>query len=196
MVIGGDLHQIISRFSFQEYLLELADELNIGIKQKYPVYSVIKRKWHNTVISKSMTDAICLARNGRAGVASALPNILIVDDEHDILLVYKEYLNGQPVNVEVFQDPVQLLGHLALVGPSYYDLAILDVRMPKMSGFQVYQVLAALKPSIKALFVSALDCAGEVLVGLRGIDKEEDFIRKPVSRENFVYAVNKKIKYA
>jgi CheY-like chemotaxis protein len=198
-MVVGDLHQIISKFSFQDYLLELAGELNIGIKQKYPIYSVIKRKWHNMAISKSMTDNVApirLVKNGRAEVTSTLPNILIVDDEHDILLVYKEYLDGQPVNVEVFQDPVQLLGHLALVGPSYYDLAILDVRMPKMSGFQVYQVLTALKPSIKALFVSALDCAGEVLVGLRGIDKEEDFIRKPVSRENFVYAVNKKIKYA
>jgi FixJ family two-component response regulator len=63
-----------------------------------------------------------------------------------------------------------------------------------MSGFQVYQILTALKPNIKTLFVSALDYAGDVLVGLRGIDKEADFIRKPVSRENFLCAVNNKIK--
>jgi CheY-like chemotaxis protein len=66
--------------------------------------------------------------------------------------------------------------------------------MPKMSGFQVYQILTALKPNIKTLFVSALDYAAEVLTGLRGIDKEEDFIRKPISRENFLCAVNKKIR--
>jgi class 3 adenylate cyclase/ActR/RegA family two-component response regulator len=199
MVVGGDLHQILSKFSFQEYLTELAGELNIGIKQKYPIYSVTKRRYHNSVISGIMIDNVAppifhLAKNGRAEVNSTLPNIVIVDDEHDILLVYKQYLSGHPVNVEIFADPVQLLGRLALVGPSYYDLAILDVRMPKVSGFQVHQLLTALKPNIKTLFVSALDCAGEVLAGLRGIDKEEDFIRKPVSRENFVYAVNKKIK--
>ena len=79
------------------------------------------------------------------------------------------------------------------MGPSYYDLAILDIRMPKMNGFQVHQILTALKPNIKTLFVSALDYAGEVLSGLHGIGKEEDFIRKPVSRENFVCAVNKKV---
>jgi DNA-binding NtrC family response regulator len=84
---------------------------------------------------------------------SAVPNIVIVDDENDILLTYKRYLSSQPVNIELFSDPVQLLGRLALVGPSYYDLAIIDIRMPKISGFQVYQILAALKPSIKALFV-------------------------------------------
>ena len=65
--------------------------------------------------------------------------------------------------------------------------------MPKMNGFQVHQILTALKPNIKTLFVSALDYAGEVLSGLRGIGKEEDFIRKPVSRDNFVCAVNKKV---
>ena len=32
IVLGGDLHQILSRFSFEEYLLELGGELNIGIR--------------------------------------------------------------------------------------------------------------------------------------------------------------------
>jgi DNA-binding response OmpR family regulator len=138
-----------------------------------------------------------LGRNGCIAEVSAtsnLPNILIVDDEHDILQLYKQYLSGHPLNVEVFADPVQLLGRLAEVDPSYYDLAIIDVRMPKISGFQLYQILTALKPNMKTLFVSALDYAGDVLSGLRGIDKEEDFIRKPVSREAFLCAVNRKIK--
>jgi len=200
MVIGGDLHQILSKLSFQEYLFDFAGELNIGIKQKYPVYSLTRRKVAS-IISSEVTDnfatlTIRLTKKGGPGattIVAGLPNVLIVDDEHDILLVYKKYLSGQPVNVEVFADPVQLLGRLAEVGPSYYDLAILDIRMPKMSGFQVHQVLTALKPNIKTLFVSALDYAGEVLSGLRGIGKEEDFIRKPVNRDNFVCAVNKKV---
>jgi len=204
MIIGGDMHQILQRFSFQDYGFEQAAELNIGIKQKYPVYFVMARKpIGGSFPDSSMTilDAarvnIQASRNMRAGSsnrAGALPNVLIVDDEQDILLTFKQFLSGQPVNVEVFADPVQLLGRLAQVGPSYYDLAILDIRMPKMTGFQVYQILTALKPNIKTLFVSALDYAGEVLAGLRGIDKEEDFIRKPVSRESLVCAVNRKIK--
>jgi len=202
MVIGGDLHQMLSKFSFQEYILELAGELNIGIRQKYPVFSVSRRSNDGIISGKAIPNVspaiIHLTRNGNAAdvspTADAIPNIVIVDDEHDILLVYKRYLSSQRVNVEVFADPVQLLGRLAEVGPSYYDLAVLDVRMPKLSGFQVYQILTALKPSIKTLFVSALDHTGEVLAELRGIEKENDFIRKPVSRENFVYAVNKKIK--
>jgi class 3 adenylate cyclase/ActR/RegA family two-component response regulator len=201
MVIGGDLHQILSKLSFQEYVFDFAGELNIGIKQKYPVYSITRRKQASAIISSNETDnfrtpTIRLAKNGgteSTTTGAELPNVVIVDDEHDILLVYKKYLSGQPINVEIFADPVQLLGRLAEVGPSYYDLAILDIRMPRMNGFQVHQILTALKPNIKTLFVSALDYAGEVLSGLRGIDKEQDFIRKPVSRDNFVCAVNKKV---
>ena len=74
------------------------------------------------------------------------------------------------------------------------DLAIIELRMSKTSGFQVYQILAALRPTIKALFVSALDHVDEVLTALRGIDSEADFIRKPVSQERLVTAVNRKIK--
>lgn len=200
MVMGGDLHQMLSRFSFPEYPQELVGELSIGIRQKYPVYSVSARKG-NGVLSGVMVDNpkppfIQLTGERRSGAsisATALPNVAIIDDEQDVLLTYKQYLVGQPLNVEVFADPVNLLGHLALVGPSYYDLAIIDVRMPKINGLQVYQVLAALKPGIKALFVSALDYSDEVLVALRGMDKEEDFVRKPISKENLVIAVNKKL---
>jgi len=201
MVVGGDLHQILSRFSLQEYSFEQAGELNIGIKQKYPVYSVTMSKGYYEAISNSSSQigppsTVLLTQDTAAegsAPSAAVPRVLIVDDEHDILLVYKQFLSDQPVNVDVFADPLQLLGYLALVGPSYYDVAIIDIRMPKMNGFQVYQILAALKPSIKALFVSAFDCTDEVLSAIRDIGKEGDFIRKPISRENFVSAVNKKI---
>jgi class 3 adenylate cyclase/CheY-like chemotaxis protein len=205
MVVGGDLHQICSKFSFPDYIFDFAGELNIGIKQKYPVYSVVRKKCNNMSISASGVAESVVAepifRLGRhnlgaveTSAGSNLLNVVIIDDEQDILHVYKQYLAGHPINVEVFVDPIQLLGRLAQVGPSYYDLAIIDVKMPKISGFQLYQILTALKPNIKTLFVSALDYAGDVLAGLRGIDKEEDFIKKPVSRETFLCAVNRKIR--
>jgi adenylate cyclase len=57
LVVGGDLHQMLSRFSFRDYLLEHTGELNIGIKQKYPVYSITKRK-RNGAISNSNTVVV------------------------------------------------------------------------------------------------------------------------------------------
>jgi CheY-like chemotaxis protein len=180
--------------------LEIAGELNIGIRQKYPIYSVTMRKNIRTIglgifspNNMPVNVAPSFVHLNKDGGAGAVPNVVIVDDEQDILQTYQEYLSGQPVNVEVFVDPMQLLGRLALVGPSFYDLAILDIRMPKMNGFQVYQILAGLKPSIKTLFVTALDYAEEFLTTLRWIDKEHDIMKKPITRENFITAVNKKI---
>lgn len=201
LVIGGDLHQVLSRLSLQEYGFEHAGELNIGIRQKYPVYSVSRKRSPGVVSGDSVKTIACTTPNNRLNSnskggpgAGGLANVLIVDDEQDILLTYKQFLSGQPVNVEAFSDPLQLLGRLALVGPTYYDLAIIDIKMPKMNGFQVYQILAALKPAIKAIFVSGLDYAEEILSILRWIDKEEDILKKPVTKEKLVCAVNNKIK--
>jgi class 3 adenylate cyclase len=193
IVIGGDLHQILLRFSFEDFHFEPIAELDVGIKQQYPVYSVARR---DRIMTKVELPPI-LARKGKQGAPSgsiSRPNVLIVDDESDILYVYKEYLAGQPVNVEVFADPLQLLSHLVLVGPAYYDLAVLDIRMPKMNGFQLYQLLVALNPKIKALFVSEIEYAEEFLSILHVIDREADFIKKPVTKEQFMNAVYSKIK--
>lgn len=197
MVIGGDLHQIITKLAIHEYLFGFAGELNIGIKQKYPVYSVVKKdgKTGANDRDKGIEKIVQTSKEGKMPEGSArYANVLIVDDESDVLLTYKRFLSRHPVNVETFSDPLQVLSRLAEMGPTYYDLAILDIRMPKLSGFQLYQILTTLRPNIEKLFVSALDYAGDVLSGFGGIDKDEDFIQKPVNRETFLCAVNRKIK--
>jgi FixJ family two-component response regulator len=128
--------------------------------------------------------------NGRNG--HSLRNIVIVDDEEDVLLTCREFLSGHKVNVETFSDPRQLLGRIAVVGPSYYDLAILDMKMPLMSGLRVHQFLDALKPGISTLFITALAEAEDFVCLLRGFDKG-DILKKPVSREHLITAVSKKI---
>jgi len=189
MVVGGDLHQILSRFCFKEYTFSLADELDIGIKQKYPVYAVACSDRSVPDLSKKVLPSIRFS----AGGDDSLHNIVIVDDEEDVLLTCREYLSGHRVNVETFSDPRHLLGRIAIVGPSFYDLAILDLRMPVMNGLRVHQFLDALKPGIDTLFITAIAEADELLCLLRGFDRS-DILRKPVGRENLIAAVNKKVK--
>jgi CheY-like chemotaxis protein len=190
MVVGGDLHQVLSKFSFREYAFSLADELDIGIKQKYPVYAVACADRSIPDINKRITSSIHVST---AGTGTSLQNIVIVDDEEDVLLTCNEYLSDHRVNVETFSDPRHLLGRIAIVGPSYYDLAILDMRMPIMSGLRVHQFLDALKPGIETLFITAMADAEELLCLLRGFDKA-DILKKPVGRETLIAAVNRKIK--
>jgi CheY-like chemotaxis protein/class 3 adenylate cyclase len=118
-------------------------------------------------------------------------NILIVDDELDILYTYKHILSAEGYNVEAFTDPQEALMHFVqLPDPSsYYQVVLLDIRMPRLNGLQLFYKMKTLSPKIKIMFSSALDVAEEVVGILPGM-KYDDIIKKPVAREYFVNKIN------
>jgi DNA-binding response OmpR family regulator len=67
----------------------------------------------------------------------SMHKILIVDDEADITLTLKLVLEEDGfAAVDLFNDPLAALSNFK---PEYYDLILLDIKMPKMSGFDLYQ---------------------------------------------------------
>jgi CheY-like chemotaxis protein len=118
-------------------------------------------------------------------------NILVVDDEPDTLFTYESFLSDEGYNVKTFSDPQEALKHFVqLPDPSsHYKLALLDIRMPKLNGLQLFHKMKALSPKIKIMFCSALDVAQEVTSVLPDIELEH-FIRKPVEREHFINEIN------
>jgi two-component system, OmpR family, response regulator ChvI len=86
-----------------------------------------------------------------------------------------------------------VLKHISdLKNSLYYKLAILDIRMPDINGIQIYQILKILNPSIKIIFLTALDAASE-LTSLYSEVKFEDIIRKPIENDRFIEKVNDKV---
>lgn len=59
--------------------------------------------------------------------------ILVVDDEHDMTAMLKMALT-----IDTYNDPVLAVESFK---PNHYDLVILDFRMPKMDGFDLYNKL-------------------------------------------------------
>ena len=118
-------------------------------------------------------------------------NILLVDDEPDTLFTYESFLSDEGYNVESFSDPYAALKHFVhLPDPSsHYKLALLDIRMPKLNGLQLFHKMKALSPKIKIMFCSALDIAQEVASVLPDLEHEH-FIRKPIEREHFINMIN------
>jgi DNA-binding response OmpR family regulator len=61
--------------------------------------------------------------------------ILLVDDEPDITMSFEATLQNAGFIVHTYQDPLIALSKFK---PGYYDIVILDIKMPKMSGFELY----------------------------------------------------------
>jgi DNA-binding response OmpR family regulator len=113
---------------------------------------------------------------------------MLVDDEPDILTVFKSYLTSEGYGVEAFSDSYMALQSFARSEPRHYDLLVLDIRMPTINGLQLYQRLKA----VKVIFLSALEATDELVSILDGV-KTVDVIRKPIDRKHFIQKVKASI---
>lgn len=115
-------------------------------------------------------------------------NILIVDDDKDILFVFKSILKQEGYKVKTIDDASKALKHFSEVDPYYYDLILLDIRMPSLNGIQLYNLIKAMNPDMKFLFITALDAAQELLSIIPEV-KPHCLLKKPVSNEELTQRV-------
>lgn len=103
----------------------------------------------------------------------------MVDDEVDILHVLKRGLEINGFQVEGYSSPQEVLVSFK---PSKYDLAILDIRMPGLSGFQLYREMRKIDPTITACFLSAFEVhPNEFKIVFPSMMEVKAIIKKPVS---------------
>jgi CheY-like chemotaxis protein len=114
--------------------------------------------------------------------------IMVVDDESDLTLFYQVSLEYYGFVVDTFNEPKEALSNFK---PNYYDLIILDIKMPDMDGFELYREMKEKDPDIKVCFFTASELYYEEFRDkeFSTLDKEL-FIRKPIGNED----LTKKIK--
>jgi CheY-like chemotaxis protein len=78
--------------------------------------------------------------------------ILLVDDEQDTLLLLQVILRQAGFKVYTFDNPVKALSTFKR---GLYDLVILDIKMPHMDGFQLYEEIKKIDRTIKVCFITA-----------------------------------------
>ena len=118
--------------------------------------------------------------------------ILVVDDEPDITLTLKAGLETVGLfDVDAFSDPEVALKSFK---PDFYALVLVDIMMPKMDGFQLYESLKKIDPDVKACFLTASEMYYGVRRGVEHCALNEDlFLQKPISTGDLVMEVNKRI---
>ncbi len=112
--------------------------------------------------------------------------ILIVDDNQANCELLEAYLDGIACETAIAQDGQQALEMVSEFQP---DLILLDVMMPKLSGFEVCKKLKS-EPAtsrIMILMVTALNELGDIE---RAVDAgTNDFLSKPVNRVELIKRV-------
>ena len=117
--------------------------------------------------------------------------ILAIDDEPDLTMLYKMALEHYGFEVNTFNDPKEALSNYK---PGYYDLVILDIKMPKMDGFELYHEIKKKDANAKVCFLTASELYYEEFreKEYSALDKGM-FIRKPIDNDELVSEVQKMI---
>jgi CheY-like chemotaxis protein len=111
--------------------------------------------------------------------------ILLVDDELDILRVFKRGLEANGFRIDAYDSPQESIDYFK---PNVYDLAILDIRMPGLNGFALYRQMKKIDPSLTACFLSAFEIHPEEFkkVFPSMADSVKMIIKKPVINTNLI----------
>jgi CheY-like chemotaxis protein len=121
-------------------------------------------------------------------ISASSANIMLVDDEPDVLLTLKSFLIQEGYNAEIFSDSCTALKRFEDSDTRHYDLVVLDIRMPKINGIQLFKRLKAIDPDIKIVFASSLDMAHEILSVLPDL-RPDNIIKKPILRDHFIRTI-------
>lgn len=118
--------------------------------------------------------------------------ILIVDDEDDITLSFKRILEIYGFTVDAFNDSTVALSEFK---KEYYDLALIDIKMPQLDGFDLYKQLKELDPGLKIFFLTASEAYYEQYRKQDYSKLNRDlFIQKPIELKDLLERINRALK--
>lgn len=111
--------------------------------------------------------------------------VLIVEDEYNLADVIKERLEKEKLTVDIVEDGEE--GYY-YASTNTYDLIILDVMLPNMSGFQVLNKLRTDNINSKIIMLTARSTIEDKLNGLE--NETDDYLTKPFHMDELVARVN------
>lgn len=103
--------------------------------------------------------------------------ILLVDDNADVTCALSLGLKSAGFAVDVFNNPFEALSGFR---PGRYSLVISDIRMPRMSGFDLVKELGASDPLLKVILITAFDIKREEFEQVIPHIRVDAIINKPV----------------
>ena len=113
--------------------------------------------------------------------------ILVIDDEPDLTYTLEKVLEDNGFAVDTFNDPILVLNYYKV---NFYDLVVLDIKMPKKDGFELYTKIREKDPKVKICFLTAITTYKEDFrkrrLEMGKTIKEDYFILKPIQNEDLI----------
>ena len=118
--------------------------------------------------------------------------ILFVDNEPGMTTMLKMALERVGFLIDTFNDPLLALKSFK---PNSYDLVMLDIMMPKMNGFELYEQLKRADPGAKVCFLTASnETYREELRKERHCELNRDlFLEMPLPIKEIIAEIKKRI---
>ncbi|MGX8689960.1 MAG: response regulator transcription factor RprY [Bacteroidaceae bacterium] len=105
-------------------------------------------------------------------------NILLCEDDENLGMLLREYLQAKGYNAELCPDGEA--GYKAFI-KNKYDICVFDVMMPKKDGFTLAKEVRAINSDVPIMFLTAKNLKDDIFEGFKiGAD---DYITKPFSME-------------
>jgi DNA-binding response OmpR family regulator len=114
--------------------------------------------------------------------------ILVVDDEPDLTFGCSMTLEMEGFEVDTFNDPLLALSNFK---PNTYNLVLLDVKMPKMDGFTLYNEIKKRDAKANVCFLTASELYYEQFRKEEFANLNKDlFIQKPIENQELIKRIN------
>lgn len=136
-----------------------------------------------------MSSASASAATSKANMNSSSHEykgrILLVDDEEDIAQSFSLAIQKDGFIVDTYNDPLIVLSNFKT---DLYDLVLLDIKLPNMDGFELYDKIRYMDKRVKVCFISGYQMN---YLALREQGLEIDcFVSKPVKIEDLLKRIN------
>jgi CheY-like chemotaxis protein len=114
--------------------------------------------------------------------------VLVVDDEPDICIVYQMVLEDAGYECVSYTDSVKALQEFR---PAYYDLILLDIKMPVLDGFELCKKIRQVDKTVHIIFITASEAYYEKFRNQHFPELDKiNYIQKPIGNDELVQVVN------
>ena len=163
-----------------KYYDEIITKLNLYARKGYDEYAAAQYPNKQKIQDKE----ILLLHNNQ----KKRKRILLVDDEPDICMVYQMVLEDAGYECIPYIDSIKALQEFR---PQYYDLILLDIKMPALNGFDLCKKIREVDKAVHIIFITASEAYYEKFRSQHFPELGKiNYIQKPIGNEELVQIVN------